>query len=154
MTGHAVTVETRPGHQGGTLPFTFSATCTCRGLATGQNAIKWVLLAVQEHYAQAGMTAPKGNLVDGHKVLADIEEHVLAAAHHLNQISPDIEVSAAVDPYPLMGVTPDRFRAAIAEALDHLNAVGTIAAGVPAEGIAARVNAARSALRKAVGGEG
>jgi hypothetical protein len=151
MTGHAVTVETRPGHQGDTLPFTFSATCTCRGLATGQNAIKWVLLAVQEHYAQAGMTAAKGNLIDGHAVLADIEGHVLAAAHHLNQISPGIEVSATADPYPLAGGTPDRYRAAIVEALAHLP--HTIATGAEPDDIAARVNAARDALRKAVGDE-
>jgi len=47
-----------------------------------------------------------------------------------------------------------RYRAAIVEALSHLNAVGTIAAGVPAEGIASRVNAARDVLRRAVGDEG
>jgi hypothetical protein len=100
MAEHFVSIAARPNLPGLSLAHTFSATCSCRGLSTGQNAVKWVLLAVQEHYTQAGLTAGKGNLVDGHKVLASIEEHVLAAAHHLNQISPGIEVSASADPYP------------------------------------------------------
>jgi hypothetical protein len=49
------------------------------------------------------------------------------------------------------GSSADRYLAAIDRALSRLDEVGAIAAGVPAEGIAARVNAARDILRAAVG---
>lgn len=71
-------------------------------------------------------------------------------AHDYPHLSDAARVFAGLPP---QGERADRYRAAIDTALGHLNEVGTIAAGVPAEGIAARVNAARDILRKAVGDE-
>jgi hypothetical protein len=105
---HATPTSGPPAHS---IPFTFTASCSCRGIELSHNAIKWTLLAIQEHYTEVGMTGAKGNLVDGHPLLGQIQE-----------------------------------------ALYQLDQVGPVVAGAPAPDVAARVNAARYALRTVVGG--
>lgn len=47
-----------------TRPAVFTLTCTCGGLRE-TNAIKWVLLAAQQHYVSLGLTwQGQGLLVD------------------------------------------------------------------------------------------
>lgn len=78
---HEVTVSTTPAPDGVRLPFHFRATCSCRRLDSGWNAIKWALLAAQEHFAEVGLTWTQGNLTDGHLVRQQIAEQIRATPH-------------------------------------------------------------------------